>query len=111
MLEGYDLKALGHNTPEYLHLVGEVMRLAIADRNRYVGDPDFVKVPVERLLSKSYATERRKLIHLDSTMPIATAGDFEQPGENHTTHLSVVDEEGNMVALRKRLATSLAPES
>jgi gamma-glutamyltranspeptidase/glutathione hydrolase len=40
MLEGYDLKALGHNTPEYLHLVGEVMRLAIADLNRYVGDPD-----------------------------------------------------------------------
>ena len=74
ILEGYDLKALGHNTPEYLHLIGEVMRLAIADRNRYVGDPDFVKVPVEKLLSKSYATERRKLIHLDSTMPIATAG-------------------------------------
>jgi gamma-glutamyltranspeptidase len=103
MLEGYDLKALGHNTPEYLHLVGEVMRLAIADRNRYVGDPDFVKVPVEKLLSKSYATERRKLIHLDSTIPIATAGDFEQPGENHTTHLSVVDEEGNMVALTQTL--------
>jgi gamma-glutamyltranspeptidase/glutathione hydrolase len=103
MLEGYDLKALGHNSPEYLHLIGEVMRLAIADRNRYVGDPDFVKVPVEKLLSKSYAAERRKLIHADSTMPIATAGDFEQPGENHTTHMNVVDGEGNMVALTQTL--------
>jgi gamma-glutamyltranspeptidase/glutathione hydrolase len=103
MLEGYDLKALGHNSPEYLHLIGEVMRLAIADRNRYVGDPDFVKVPVEKLVSKSYAAERRKLIHVDSTMPIATAGDFEQAGEKHTTHMNVVDGEGNMAALTQTL--------
>jgi gamma-glutamyltranspeptidase/glutathione hydrolase len=103
MLEGYDLKALGHNSPEYLHLIGEVIRLAIADRNRYVGDPNFVKVPVEKLLSKSYAAERRKLIHLDSTIPIATAGDFEQSGDKHTTHMNVVDGEGNMVALTQTL--------
>jgi len=103
MLEAYDLKALGHNSPEYLHLIGEVIRLAIADRNRYVGDPDFVKVPVAKLLSKSYAAERRKLIHLDSTMPMATAGDFDQPGDKHTTHLSVVDGDDNMVALTQTL--------
>jgi gamma-glutamyltranspeptidase/glutathione hydrolase len=103
MLEAYDLKALGHNSPEYLHLIGEVIRLAIADRNRYVGDPDFVKVPVAKLLSKSYAAERRKLIHLDSTIPIATAGDFDQPGDKHTTHLSVVDGDDNMVALTQTL--------
>jgi gamma-glutamyltranspeptidase / glutathione hydrolase len=103
MLEAYDLKALGHNSPEYLHLIGEVMRLAIADRNRFVGDPDFVKVPVERLLSKDYAAERRKLIHLDSTIPVATAGDFEQTEDKHTTHLSVIDGEGNMVALTQTL--------
>ena len=103
ILEAYDLKALGHNSPEYLHLIGEVIRLAIADRNRYVGDPDFVKVPVEKLLSKSYAAERRKLIHLDSTIPLATAGDFDQPGDKHTTHLSVVDGDDNMVALSQTL--------
>ena len=103
MLEAYDLRALGHNSAEYLHLCGEVMRLAIADRKRFVGDPDFVKVPVEKLLSKSYAAERRKLIHLDSTIPIATAGDFDQPGEKHTTHLSVIDGEDNMVALTQTL--------
>jgi gamma-glutamyltranspeptidase / glutathione hydrolase len=103
MLEAYDLRSLNHNSPEYLHLIGEVMRLAIADRNRYVGDPDFAKVPTEKLLSKSYAAERRKLIHLDSTIPIATAGDFDQPGDNHTTHLSVIDGEDNMVALTQTL--------
>lgn len=103
MLEAYDLKALEHNSPEYLHLVGEVIRLAIADRNRYVGDPDFVKVPVEKLLSKEYAAERRKLIHLDSTIPVATAGDTELPGDKHTTHLSVIDGDDNMVALTQTL--------
>ena len=103
LLEGYQLKSLGHNSPEYLHVVGEVMRLAIADRNRYVGDPEFVKVPVYKLLSKDYAAERRALIHLDSTMPIATAGDFDQPDQSHTTHLNVVDSEGNLVALTQTL--------
>src|SRR5215831_7359573 len=81
MLEGFDLKGLGHNSPEYLHLLGEVMRLSVADRNRYIGDPQFVRVPVDKLLSKEYAAERRKLIHLDSTMSVATAGDFGKPEE------------------------------
>jgi gamma-glutamyltranspeptidase/glutathione hydrolase len=103
LLEGYQLKPMGHNTADYLHLIGEVMRLAIADRNRYVGDPEFVHVPVEKLLSKEYAQTRRALIHLNSTMPIATAGDFGQPTESHTTHLNVVDAEGNMVALTQTL--------
>jgi gamma-glutamyltranspeptidase len=103
MLEGDDLQALGHNSPAYLHLIGEVIRLAVADRNRYVGDPDFVKVPVERLLSKSYAADRRRLIHAESTIPVATAGDAEEAGDKHTTHLNVVDGEGNMVALTQTL--------
>ncbi len=103
LLEGFDLEPMGHNSPQYLHTIGEAMRLAIADRNRYVGDPDFVKVPVEKLLSKNYAEQRRALIHADSTIPIAIAGDFGQPIETHTTHLNAVDEEGNMVALTQTL--------
>jgi gamma-glutamyltranspeptidase/glutathione hydrolase len=103
MLESHDLKALGHNSPEYLHLIGEVMRLAIADRNRYVGDPDFVTVPVAKLLSKSYAAERSALIRSDATIPVATAGDFGPLTEAHTTHLNTVDAEGNMVALTQSL--------
>jgi gamma-glutamyltranspeptidase/glutathione hydrolase len=95
---------MSHNSAEYLHLVGEAMRLAVVDRNRYVGDPDFVEIPVDKLLSKEYAAERRRLIHQDSTMTTATAGDSDaKPGESHTTHLNVVDAEGNMVALTQTL--------
>src|SRR3989454_1019272 len=62
MLEGYDLRAMKYNSAEYLHTLVEVMKLAYADRDTYYGDPKFVTVPAERLLSKEYAAERRKLI-------------------------------------------------
>jgi gamma-glutamyltranspeptidase/glutathione hydrolase len=103
LLENFSLKSLGHNSPEYLHYVGEAMRLAIADRNRYVGDPNFVNVPVAKLLSKEYARQRSSLIHSDSTMSVVAAGDTEQPVESHTTHLNTVDADGNMVALTQTL--------
>ena len=62
ILEGYDLRAMRWNSAEYLHTLVEALKLAYADRDTYYGDPKFVKVPVERLLSKDYAGERRKLI-------------------------------------------------
>ena len=64
LLEGYDVKSLGHNTAPYLHLLAEAMKLAFADREWYYADPDFVGVPGHGLLSKDYAAERRKLIDL-----------------------------------------------
>lgn len=65
ILEGFDLKAMGHNSPQYLHTVIEAVKLAFADRDRYYGDPKFSKIPEDELLSPSYAADRRKLI--DST--------------------------------------------
>ena len=65
ILEGYDVARLGHNSPEYIHLVAEAMKLAFADREWYYADPDFVGVPDQGLLSKDYAAERRKLIDLE----------------------------------------------
>lgn len=62
LLEGFDLEALGHNSVAYIHAVAEAMKLAFADRERFYGDPRFVHVPMERLLSAEYAAERRKLI-------------------------------------------------
>ncbi len=62
LLEGYDLKALGHNSAEYLHLLIESAKLAFADREAYYGDPRFDKVPLDVLLSKEYAAKRRALI-------------------------------------------------
>lgn len=62
LLEGYDLKAMGHNSAQYIHTWIETAKLAHADKIRYYGDPDFVKVPIKGLLSKEYAAERRKLV-------------------------------------------------
>ncbi|MFC1539723.1 gamma-glutamyltransferase family protein [Candidatus Latescibacterota bacterium] len=62
ILEGYDLKAMGHNSLEYIHTWIESAKLAHADKNKYYGDPNYVYVPMDGLLSKKYAAERRKLI-------------------------------------------------
>src|SRR5438270_1740908 len=62
ILEGYDLKAMGHNTGDYIHTSVEAMKLAMADREKYLGDADFIKIPYAGLLSKEYAAERRALI-------------------------------------------------
>jgi len=60
ILEGYDLRAMGHNSPQYVHYVAEAMRRAFLDRARYLGDPDFTSAPLNRLTSKDYAAELRK---------------------------------------------------
>lgn len=103
ILEGYDLSSFEHNSARYLHLLGEVMRLAIADRNRYVADPEHTAVPIDRLLSKDYAARRRRLIDLEETMPVTTPGEPGEASSDHTTHLTVVDSAGNMVALTQTL--------
>jgi len=69
LLEGMNLKALGHNTPAYVHLITEVMKLCFADRDRYYGDPRFVSVPMDALLAPAYAAERRRLIREGSAWP------------------------------------------
>ncbi|MBL0169767.1 MAG: gamma-glutamyltransferase [Gemmatimonadaceae bacterium] len=99
ILEGYDLKAAGHNSPRYIHLLTESMRRAFLDRARYVGDPDFVKVPVEKLTSKDYANELRKTIQMDkasSSQPAQIADGYESL---ETTHFSVVDKSGMAVSV------------
>lgn len=106
LLEAYDLKALGHNSPRYLHLIGEVQRLAIADRNRYVADPAFVSVPIARLVSKEYAAERRKLISMDKTMPaVPPPASLGGPDRQNTSHLTVVDAAGNMASMTQTLGS------
>jgi len=106
LLEGYDLKKFTPNSAAYLHLIGEVQRLAISDRNRYVADPDFVAVPIQRLLSKDYAAQRRQLIALDRTMATVSAPiETGPPDHQNTTHLTVVDADGNMVSLTQTLGS------
>jgi gamma-glutamyltranspeptidase/glutathione hydrolase len=100
ILEGFDLAAAGHNSALYLHLLTESMRRSYADRAEYLGDPDFNEdMPIERLTSKEHADELRASIDMDK----ASEGDPElfaaRYESDQTTHLSVVDSDGNMVSL------------
>jgi gamma-glutamyltranspeptidase / glutathione hydrolase len=65
ILRGFDLKSLGHNSPEYLHLLIEALKLAFADRDQYISDPHRTRIPASGLLSQEYAAARRKLIRMD----------------------------------------------
>jgi len=117
MLEGFDLKKMGHNSVAYIHTLAEALKLGMADRDRYYGDPKFVKIPMAELLSKNYAALRRPLID-ESRASLA-----QQPGDplnmkailasavqrvgrvselpdieraNDTTCVNVVDKDGNL---------------
>ena len=74
ILEGIDLKAMGHNSPKYIHTVVQAIDLAMADRDAYVGDSAFVKVPLDVLLSKAYASERRKQMTSRAFGPVPAPG-------------------------------------
>ncbi len=107
ILEGFDLRAMGHNSPQYLHTVIEAVKLAFADRDRYYGDPKFSKVPADTLLSKEYAAERRKLIDPLKASMDHRPGTFQPPlpapsnttsasNAQDTTCVNVVDKQGNV---------------
>ncbi|MCG9756472.1 gamma-glutamyltransferase [Shewanella insulae] len=100
MLEPYPIAKLGHNTADTLHLMAEVMKRAYADRSEYLGDPDYVQVPVKTLISKDYAQSRAKGIAINRVTPSSEISPgkitgYESP---QTTHYSVVDKWGNAVA-------------
>jgi len=100
VLEGWDMKSFGHNSAAYIHRLTETMKYAYADRSKYLGDPDFYPVPVKALTSKDYAATIRAKIKPDQATPsteIGPAPDLDR--ESHdTTHFSVADNQGNMVA-------------
>src|SRR2546421_183576 len=117
ILEGYDLKAMGLNSADYIHTSVEAIKLAFADREKYLGDMDFIKIPYAGLLSKEYAAERRQLIDkntaslafrpgtaekfttdatpLDPPVKVTTAGDGDHDGD--TSYIAVVDGSRNMI--------------
>jgi gamma-glutamyltranspeptidase/glutathione hydrolase len=97
ILEGFDIGALGFGSPDTLHLLAEALKIAFADRAAATADPAFVKVPVEKLLDKDYAADRRGRIDMRKAQTWSaevSPGD----GGGHTTHLTVADGMGNIVA-------------
>ncbi|PYV10254.1 MAG: gamma-glutamyltransferase [Acidobacteria bacterium] len=123
LLEGYDLKALGHNSTDYIHTAVEAVKLAFADRDKYLGDLDFIRVPYEGLLAREYARERRKLIdaaraslelrpgvpekfmkdmpELDRPMDVDLTGRGDHFGD--TSYIAVVDRDRNMITFTPSL--------
>ena len=125
MLEGIDLKSMGHNSPEYIHTVLQALELAMADREVYFGDPAFVDVPVDGLLSKEYAAIRREMMTpgkafgqtppagdprsysgsgIKSDTVTADSVEVEEKDSNSsfgkdTSYITVVDNQGNAVSL------------
>ena len=120
MLEGFDLKSMGHNSAEYIHTVSECLKISLSDREAFYGDPEFSDIPIDGLLSKEYADVRRKEFNPEVAIPVQpTPGDpwafskYDKPDhfpesqkssvsedENNThpdgtTHISVIDESGN----------------
>lgn len=105
ILEGFDLKGMGHNSPEYLHTVIEAVKLAFADRDRYYGDPKHAQIPEKMLLSREYAAERRGQIDARRASLEHRPGAFGGPldleavdgdsGDHDTTCVNVIDRWGN----------------
>lgn len=100
ILEGFNLSEMGHNSALYMHLLTEAMRRAFADRARYLGDPDFnPDMPIEKLISKAYARTLRRSIDLFRASKSDPTKFNDLYESTETTHLSVVDAEGNAVSL------------
>ena len=96
ILEGIDLAAMRTDPARYYHTLIEATKIAFADRNRYIADPAFSKIPVSELISKDYATQRRALIDSDKAIDAPAPGDMRLGSD--TTYLSVVDKDRNAVS-------------
>jgi gamma-glutamyltranspeptidase/glutathione hydrolase len=126
MLEGYDLRKMGLNSAAYIHASAEALKLAFGDREKFLGDMDFIKIPFDGLLSKGYAAERRALIDPDKAslelrpgdpskfmkapeplnrpVTVTTEGDADHVGD--TSYIAVVDKARNMVSFEPSLHSS-----
>ncbi len=113
LLEGFELEGMGPGSAEYVHTVTECAKLAFADREAFYGDPDFVSVPVERLLSRAYADERRRLVGADASLDLRPGAEGRlprlpgasprlagagEPTRGDTVHLDVADRHGNLLS-------------
>jgi len=124
MLNGRDLKSLGHNTPEYIHVLTEALKLAYADRHAYVGDPDFVDVPYKQMVDPDYLAERARNISMEKAAPgMPLPGDprgFVPPAAQparpddaiehiDTSYICAVDRDGNAFSATPSDGSSTSP--
>lgn len=100
IVENWPLRKWGHNRPLYIHHLSEALRLVFADRARYLGDPDYVHIPLQDLTSKEYARRLARKIKPDQILNSYPPGEFDEKPltEGNTSHLCVIDTEGNIVS-------------
>ncbi|HNP32868.1 MAG TPA: gamma-glutamyltransferase [Flavobacterium sp.] len=105
MIEPYDVSKFGHNSTQYMQLLTEAERRAYADRNYFLGDPDFVKIPQNQLLSPQYLKDRMNTFSFNGVTPFSkiSHGDVNIYESNETTHYSIVDTGGNAVSVTTTL--------
>ena len=106
ILEGYDFRGTERYSAEFTHLLAEAMKLAFADRAHFLGDSDFVDVPVAGLISKPYAEEQRSKINTDQVLELESHGNPVPYESENTTHFSVLDQDGNAVSITQTVNTS-----
>ena len=127
ILKNFDLRAMGHNSADYIHVVTEALKLAFSDRHNYFGDPRFVKIPIAGLMSDKYATWRRSLISAEKAsdgMPPAgnprtlqaiqnrwmpAPQSDEAPGPGDTSYLCVIDKDGNAMSCTPSDGSNMTP--
>ena len=100
ILENHNVSKIEHNSSEYINLLTEIMKYAYADRSKYLGDPDFYKVPVSQIISKNYAKTINEKINVGKVTPssVIYPGTFSDNESYETTHFSIVDKDGNAVS-------------
>lgn len=105
MIEPYDLSKMGHNSEKTIQVLVEAERRGYADRNYFLGDPDFVKIPVKKLLNSDYLKKRMSDFSFDKATKSTDIGhgEIEFPESNETTHYSIVDQQGNAVSVTTTL--------
>ena len=103
IMEGFDLKKLGHNSAEFIHLFTEAMKMIYADKSMNAADPDFFNVPVDSLLNKEYARKLRNSINKKKAMFDYAPPNWINMESSSTSHLSVIDGQGNIVALTQSI--------
>ncbi|WP_235299706.1 gamma-glutamyltransferase [Portibacter marinus] len=97
ILEQYDLQSMGFGSAEYFHVFTEAKKLAYEDRAKFYADPEFNEIPVDYLISKEYANQRKELINLEEAADSYPAGEAIETG--NTIYLTVADKDGNMISL------------
>ena len=103
ILENFEIDKYEITDPERVHIISEVFKIVFADRYEYIGDPEYVDIPIDALLSKKYALQRAQSIDLDHAQNYEFTREFPENESSNTTHFNVADAEGNIVSMTQTI--------